>query len=346
MTRQEIAIRCTVSPNKGFGNFNRCLILGEELREKKYKILFIIDENPQIIRELIKRKFQYNIISKFRSRNKEALFMVKLLNKKNLKFLILDAREKGEALSKKISTSDVQVFLLDDAWVNEAWANIIINGTMIKKYQKYKKLNQNSKIFLGTKYFIIDKNFLKNKKMFKDIKQKSKYCIVVSLGGSDPHGLTFKILDSICDLGNIDIRVILGPLVKQKIKRLEYKRKNVSFIESPKLIWNEFKKADLVISNAGNTLFELAVQKVPTICIPAIEHQVPYARFFQTNGFGINLGLWNNVKNKDVKNTVNKILSDLALRKKMHSQGDKIIDGKGLFRVIQIIESHIKRTNR
>ena len=272
--------------------------------------------------------------------------MVKLLNKKNLKFLILDAREKGEALSKKISTSDVQVFLLDDAWVNEAWANIIINGTMIKKYQKYKKLNQNSKIFLGTKYFIIDKNFLKNKKMFKDIKQKSKYCIVVSLGGSDPHGLTFKILDSICDLGNIDIRVILGPLVKQKIKRLEYKRKNVSFIESPKLIWNEFKKADLVISNAGNTLFELAVQKVPTICIPAIEHQVPYARFFQTNGFGINLGLWNNVKNKDVKNTVNKILSDLALRKKMNSQGDKIIDGKGLFRVIQIIESHIKRTNR
>ena len=182
--------------------------------------------------------------------------------------------------------------------------------------------------------------------MFKDIKQKSKYCIVVSLGGSDPHGLTFKILDSICDLGNIDIRVILGPLVKQKIKRLEYKRKNVSFIESPKLIWNEFKKADLVISNAGNTLFELAVQKVPTICIPAIEHQVPYARFFQTNGFGINLGLWNNVKNKDVKNTVNKILSDLALRKKMNSQGDKIIDGKGLFRVIQIIESHIKRTNR
>ena len=94
MTRQEIAIRCTASPNKGFGNFNRCLILGEELREKKYKILFIIDENPQIIRELIKRKFQYNIISKFRSRNKEALFMVKLLNKKNLKFLILEKKEK------------------------------------------------------------------------------------------------------------------------------------------------------------------------------------------------------------------------------------------------------------
>ena len=42
MARQEIAIRCTASPNKGFGNFNRCLILGEELREKKIKFYLLL----------------------------------------------------------------------------------------------------------------------------------------------------------------------------------------------------------------------------------------------------------------------------------------------------------------
>ena len=78
----------------------------------------------------------------------------------------------------------------------------------------------------------------------------------------------------------------------------------------------------MVISNAGNTLFELAVQKVPTICIPAIEHQVPYARFFQTNGFGINLGLWNNVKNKDVKKQ--NLKSDAAAQKQIDVILDKI----------------------
>ena len=344
INRNEISIRCSASNKKGFGNFNRCLTLAEGLRKKKYKISFIIDDHQPIIRELIKRKFQYKIISKFRSINKEALFLIKLLNKKNLKFLILDTRERSEQLSEKISTSNIQVILLDDAWVTKVWSNIIINGTMIKKFQNYKKQYKNSKIFVGAKYFIIDQNFSKNRKMYRDIKQKSRYSVVVSIGGSDPHGVTSKILDSISDLDEIDIRVILGPLMNQKIKH-SHQRSNISFIKSPRFIWDEFRKADLVISNAGNTLFELAAQKIPTVCIPAVEHQVPYARYFQNNGFGINLGLWKNIQNKKIKNSVKKILSDTAMRKKMNSQGNKIIDGRGLYRVIRIIESYIKKTN-
>ena len=267
-----------------------------------------------------------------------------MLNKKNLNFLILDYREKGEILSKKISTmSKIKTILLDDAWVNEAWADLIINGTMIKQYQKYKKFNKNSKIFVGTKYFILNKSFLKYKKPIKEIKEKNKYNVVISMGGSDPHRLTFKILDSLYSLKNIHIRVILGPLMKVNTRQRKYQKKYISFIESPKSIWNEFKKSDLVISNAGNTLFELATQSIPTICIPVIEHQVPYAKFFHTNGFAINLGFWKNVKNKDIEKNVIKLLKNTDKRKKMSFKGNKIIDGKGLFRVIKIIEFFSKK---
>ena len=65
INKNEISIRCSASNKKGFGNFNRCLTLAEGLRKKKYKISFIIDDHQPIIRELIKRKFQYKIISKF-----------------------------------------------------------------------------------------------------------------------------------------------------------------------------------------------------------------------------------------------------------------------------------------
>ena len=163
------------------------------------------------------------------------------------------------------------------------------------------------------------------------------------MGGSDPYGLTFKVLDSICSLENVHIRVILGPLMKVNTRQREYEKKHISFIESPKSIWNEFKKSDLVISNAGNTLFELAAQSIPTICIPVIEHQVPYAKFFHTNGFAINLGYWKNVKNKDIGKNVIKLLKNTDKRKKMSSKGNKIIDGKGLFRVIKIIEFFTKK---
>ncbi len=344
MKQNKIAIRCIGSTKKGFGNFNRSLTLAEELRKKKYTILFLIDKNPQIINELLKRKFQYIVFSKFNSLHRESVFIIDLLNKKNLNFLILDSREKGEILSKFFfMMSKIKTILLDDAWVNEAWADLIINGTMIKQYQKYIKFNKNSKIFVGTKYFILNKSFSENKKIIKEIKEKNKYDVVISMGGSDPHGLTFKILNSICGLDNIRIKVILGPLMKDNIQQYEYDKKSVLFVKSPKFIWNNFKKADLVISNAGNTLFELATQSIPTICIPVIEHQVPYAKFFHTNGFAINLGFWKNVKNKDIEKNVIKLLNNTDKRKKMSSKGNEIIDGNGLFRVIKIIEFFSKK---
>jgi len=86
-------------------------------------------------------------------------------------------------------------------------------------------------------------------------------------------------------------------------------------------------------------LFELAVQKVPTICIPAIEHQIPYAESFMAKGFSINLGLWDKVKGEKIRNTVIQILNNTKKRKRMNSIGSRIIDGKGLSRVIEIIET-------
>ena len=345
MVQTDIAFRCVASVKKGFGNFNRSVILAEGLREKKHQILFLIDNEPKLIHELIKRKFQFSIIPKLRTTNNESLHIIDILKMKNIDFLILDSRDKGELMSQKISVTNIQIILLDDAWVNETWADITINGTMIKQYQKYKKPRKNSKIYVGTKYFLINKNFLKNKKFIKDIKEKNKYNIVISMGGSDLHGLTSKILDSLSLLENIHIQVILGPLMKKSIHKHQYDQKSITFVESSTTIWKTFKKADLVISNAGNTLFELATQRVPTICIPVIDHQIPYAEFFHKNGFAVNLGFWKNIKNKDIKNIVIKLLKNTAKRKKMSSKGNEIIDGKGLFNVIQIIESFIKKTN-
>lgn len=342
MRKGKIAIRCIASNKKGFGNFNRALLISEQLRKKKYQILFIIDNNSKVINELINRKFKYIILPKFKSINKESLFIINSLNIKKIESIILDSRERGEGLSKKIYGHNIRIFLLDDAWVNEAWADIIVNGTMIKEYQAYKKFNKNSKIFIGTKYFILDENFLNHKKSSITIKNKKEYVVIISMGGSDLHGLSFKILDSISKIDNILIKVIMGPLMKEDIKINKYKKENILFIKSSKSIWNEFKDADLIISNAGNTLFELATQKIPTICIPVIEHQIPYAEFFHKKGFSINLGFWKNLKNDEIKNTVIKILKNPVKRKKMVSNGNKIIDGKGLSRVIKILDSFLK----
>lgn len=83
------------------------------------------------------------------------------------------------------------------------------------------------------------------------------------------------------DIGNLirksyfSLTVVLGPFYKKtkSLMKLVSTHKNCKIIYSPSEIWKIFKNSDLVITNAGSTLFELTMQGVPNISIVAFRHQ-------------------------------------------------------------------------
>lgn len=343
--KHQIVMRCITDALKGYGNFGRCVALAESMRNKGYGITFIIDHNNPAIRELQKRKFNHVLIPKSLLYDKESTFITNMIHLKNSKIVIIDMREYGEKISKKLINKNFKVVLLDDAWCKKAYADVIINGTIIKHYHEYEKINKNTKLFVGSKYFITNNEFRKHRKMIYEIFDRKKYLVVVSVGGSDPDELSLFILRSISELPNINIKVIIGPFFKHltKLHKFIKNKKNIDFVCSPVNIWQEFQNADVVISNAGSTLYELAIQRVPTICIPAVEHQVLYAKEFASKGSAINLEVWKNLNSETIKKTLSYVLDDKIKRKKMCMAGNKIIDGKGLSRVTCILTEYFKQ---
>lgn len=333
-------IRCIVDRTKGFGNLKRCLIIAEALK-KNHKILFVIDNEQLVINELKKRKLQFKIKPRTILPSFESSFISKIMESIGSEIAIIDMREYGEHITKQLRNYPVKTILLDDAWSKNAYADIIINGTPVSQYHKYKKKNKKCHIYVGTKYFIINEDFIKNKKQLSDIVDKKKYQIVISMGGSDPNDLTFFVTKSLLNLENVKLRIILGPLYHEhnNLLRLIKNQKNIKLIKSPLKIWNEFFKADLAISNAGNTLFELAIMRIPTMCISAVAHQIPYAEEFTKQHSALNVGFWKNVTDHKIRKNVEYLINNKKLRKIFSSSASRIIDGKGLSRVIKIIEN-------
>ena len=167
------------------------------------------------------------------------------------------------------------------------------------------------------------------------------------MGGADPDQLSLIVLKSILDISNISIRIILGPFYKNKYKIYKEirKKKNISICSNSLNIWNEFRKSDIVISNGGSTLFELAIQGIPTIAIVASPHQKPYTKSFSSKGFCIDLGWWKKINGKNIQKNVNRLLNNKTKRQKMCRIGHNIIDGNGLSRVSKIIDKIIKENN-
>lgn len=336
---KKIAIRCITLPSKGYGNFNRCLNLAKNLKKFQYEISFVIDTNKLISTILKKEKFNFISIPVDKSFSQKTNFFIDYLKKNPSNFSIIDMREYGEQTSKALFKNKLKTILLDDAWCKKVYSDILFNGTNVVEYHDYKKINKNSKIFVGPKYWIIDKNFKIFSKKSNSIKSQKFLSIVISMGGSDPLNLTEKILKSILNINQIKILVVMGPFFsyEKRIQKIVKNHQNVLLKKSPKNMWSIFSNSDIVISNGGNTLFELACMGIPTLCIPSVKHEIKYTENFSSKNFSINLSLRQQNPLK-IKNSLIRIINDQKIQKQMCSAGKKIVDGNGLLRVIKIIK--------
>jgi len=341
--KQKILFRTITNFKKGYGNLQRSITLAEGLHKKDYQSHFLITKNTSAINELKKRHYNFSILPRFNSIKNESIYISNLMKSKNFQIIILDMREFGESLSKYLKQNNRHVVLIDDAWCKIAYADLLINGTIIEKYHNYKKINKNSKIFIGIKYFIIPNNFKKFRKQLYNIKQKKNYDIVVSMGGSDYDNITEFVVDSLIQFDNLRIKIIVGPFFKKYKKFKKYiKNKNIKIIKSSTTIWKEFNKADIAISASGNTLYELIVQRIPTLSISISPHQIPYAKKFQNLGCAIHLGYKNQITAKKIQNSVINLLKNTTKRRKMASISGKTITGDGLTNVISILDKFLK----
>jgi spore coat polysaccharide biosynthesis predicted glycosyltransferase SpsG len=94
-----------------------------------------------------------------------------------------------------------------------------------------------------------------------------------------------------------------------------------------------YLKNDIVIASSGMTSYELACLGVPSLFIPSGEHQHKIAKEFMKKGFGINYGFWDD--NYEHFSKVLAKFSSYYFRKEMNRNGKKIVDGKGVFRIIK-----------
>ena len=298
--------------------------------------MFLIDDEKQASKILVKQKFSHKIIPKEESRE-QADRIAKIMNFFSSRILLLDMREYGESLSKHLSKYDFKTVVIDDAWCKNVYADVIVNVTPVKQYHRYKKIRKKSKIYVGAKYFIADKKFLRYRKTSFRLRAPR---IIISMGGSDPEDLTSFVVKSLLSISKIQATIILGPLYSHynKIQNTIKNNDNFTIINKPKNIWLEFSKSDLAISNAGNTLFELAIMGIPTICMAAVKHQIPYAKIFAEKGFAKDLGYERKAAKKAILSTTLNLLHDELLRVKMSKAGSIIVDGKGLSRVVDVIE--------
>lgn len=329
----DFGIRVEMGEKVGSGHFFRCLSLAEELKKRRKTVIFLIS-NKEKFHSHGRKKFPY-LILKGQTENKKIQKCKELMSK--IKLLIIDLPKNEEEYGKKLENYNIA--MINDIGKIKIYTKILINGSIVKKFQKYKIKNKATKFLVGPKYMIIRKEFAKEREKTKILKKPVKN-ILLTFGGSDEKNITSKILSFLLKT-DFQITVVLGPTNnnKQKIHKIIKNKSNVKLIINPKKVAPLFSKQDLIISSTGITIYELACLGIPTIMIPINSAQNESAKEMNKRGFGKILDL-KKLNLKRLEQTYSKF-DNLDYRKKMFRLGKKIIDGKGVERITDILEKAV-----
>ena len=247
-----------------FGHLARCHILSKALKD------------------------YWNVETSFIMRNQEGINNALALDEK---VLSIDARNADwmrsvtDAIIFDLPTGPLQnelniakeksiwTVILDDLNNKISRANVVLNSSILANPSTYPK---DAKLLLGPQYLILDERFKTAKRKTK--KLNDIFNVLITFGGSDPDGLTYKVLKALAKKKHkgIIFNVILGPGF------IEYERIHsiisnfpsiIEIFNNPPGLLSFFLDCDLAICAGGRTLYELQTLKVPTIAIASIKHE-------------------------------------------------------------------------
>lgn len=329
MKNFDFGIRVEMGGNIGSGHIFRCIALAEEIKKNKKSIVFLSSNKKNFL--IHSKKFPH-IELKGRNETERIQECKKYMN--IVKCLIIDLPKYEEKYSKKLKKENV--IIINDLGNIKIFSKMLINGSIVKKFQKYEIKKKMTRVLAGPKYMLIRKEFaelrIKNKKINKSIKK-----ILLVFGGSDEKNITKKILKFLPSK-NLQITILLGPGNKNKKNIAQFRKiNNVKVLENPKNIASLFLKQDLIISSTGITIYELACLGIPTIMIPANSAQMESAKSMKRSGFGeiVKLATINDKK----FNQIYQKMESTIYREKMARNGKKIVDGKAVERILRILKT-------
>jgi spore coat polysaccharide biosynthesis protein SpsF len=205
-----------------------------------------------------------------------------------------------------------------DEWNDQVIADVcdlLIFQSILKPYKP------NDKIISGVEYIMINKSYAELQPDFDGP-------IVVSLGGSDPHGLTPQIVGALEGLHR-RIKVVIG-------QAFDYSGELGDVVEvyhQVNGLQDFLNGASLLIGALGMTAYEAAAAGVPALLFSWSPDHEQTASELERRGVCFNLGMWDEFDPGDLRLHVEGLSGNKNLWLKMSAAGKALVDGRGVERV-------------
>lgn len=341
---QSLLVRADASPAIGTGHAMRCLALAKAWQRTGGRVYCLMAESIPALEE----RFAREGINVTRSAMvpgtvTDADQTVAEARRVGAAWLVVDGYRFEPDYIRKLKAAGLRVLSLDDDGRFDFYAaDVVLNQNISENSAMYEKREPFTRLLLGSEYVLLRPEFLAEPRDREHPEAARK--VLVTMGGSDPENVTRKVVLALLrSKANFEARIVVGsgnPWHDQ-LQVLAAQRPGFQLERSPANMAPLMRWADIAISGAGSTCWELAYLGLPAIVIALSQDQQGIARGLAENEVARSLGWHANLSEERISEALNSLLSDLGQRRAMSEHGMELVDGHGAERVVTFLQNSL-----
>ncbi len=340
--KPNLIVRADANSRIGSGHLMRSMALAQSWRAHTGgTVIFVTNCETDALREKLKTKGRIFEIENSYPHAADWTKTREVLENYRKSWCVVDGYNFDAGFHGKIRENGNRVLVIDDtAHLDFYDADAVLNQNINAADLQYNHA-QNTALLLGTQYALLRDEFTAWKTWRRETFQVARK-ILITMGGSDFYNLTLKAIRAVEQLAieNLEVKAVVGasnPHYAELVKSARHSSVQINLIKNADNMSELMAWADVSVSAAGSTCWELAFMQLPSILIVSAENQIGLARGLGETGFAENLGWFEQVSETNLASSLNDVLLDEKRRRKMSETGRGIVDGRGAERVAEFL---------
>ncbi len=335
-----VLFRVGANSEIGLGHLRRSLSLATALREEGVESRFLAHGSGEALEYAGRFPFPTDTLSTSELWSRaDARATAVTSGQARAQAVVVDAPDvPGEYLGW-LREEGLFVIVRDDLARHPFSCQIVVNGNADAEQLPYVSSSGETLFLLGTKYAVLPRDFWRPRP--RRVRETVRH-VLLTLGGADSHDLMPKLLQVVDELpGDFTATAVVGPLFRngRDVRVAAARaRRPVRVIEGPDSLHALMLEADIAVSAAGQTLYELACLGCPTVAIKTGGDQAGQLQAFAAAGCVRSAG---DAAARDLIPSVAEsllfLLRDSSSRAASALAGQRLVDGRGAFRVASAI---------
>lgn len=338
-----LLIRADAAVAMGTGHVMRCLALAQAWQDAGERAVFAMTEPSSSIRErLMKEAVGILEISASAGSKQDASQTAALAREQAAAWVVVDGYQFDADFQRVLKSAGLKVLFLDDyGHAAHYCADLVLNQNLSADQDVYRNREPHTRLLLGPQYCLLRREFNAWWERRREI-ARAGHRVLVTMGGSDPENFTERAIDALnlIEDDNLEATIVAGgsnaraDLLERRSAAMG---KKIGLCRDISNMAELMAWADVAVSAAGTTCWEICLMGLPALLIDLAENQTAIAKELGRRGCAIHLGGSRDVSAAKLATQLKSLLSSQEDRQAMSLRGRGLVDGRGTKRVVAVL---------